>query len=1747
MASDKSPPRQQLPAAAASSDSTLSSAGETSDKPSSASNGSSKGGSADVPATRDAATANGLQSQPMTTTTSTSSDHAVAEPASSSNTPAPYGTRSRNRNGAPRPNYAEDGDGDMEFEATPSAPRGTRKVAGASVQNSSNASPATEGDRTSGVSTRRAHATANGNNTKDAIPGTSSFFAGPNATNGSSASKKRKQPGSSNAQSSPAPAPPSTLSKKTGTPTIQYSNPQTQTDTSMLTFDNCGGYMKNDKLVADDGTSFEVNDHAYMICEPPGEPYYLCRLMEFLPGKDDPNGPIEMVRVNWYYRPRDIHRNLTDSRLLFASMHSDVCPLTSLRGKCQVLHISEIKDLEEYRRTRDCFWYEKMFDRYIHRYYDVIATSTVINVPEEVKKVLDERWRFVTVETGHPRRKELTSAVKTCKKCRLYAANNNSVDCAVCDSTFHMACVRPVLEKKPARGFAWACAFCSSERDRKLEARSTPIPGESRSDVREDVEHPEDEEDDKEHPAEKTEESPAAEDENKFRAKPATPEQIALSKIWPYRYLGAHMPVEDVLDDNDRIYPRAGSRLGNKYQFNVIPWPGRPVEYVKAPEIKKKYMRGSGHRKDGKLSKETIAAIEADKAERAKRPKWVLDEPAGYLPRGGDEPIPVGNKEVHTSELRFKMPDASQLPSRGEDDDPGASMSVEEREKFIDDYMERAKAIAPSKDVEKYSTNFLDKAISLLYEENFKTERALARLKQVNKYTDLKEPRLRPEEVKSFENGVAKYGSELRNVSRHVGTVPHRHIVRFYYMWKKTDKGRQIWGNFHGRRRKKEQKRMEKMKLVDDIADDNDDSAFDSAKAAAKKRGFSCLFCSSKSSRRWRRAPTTLPGGGVVSESGIKREKGQSLTVALCQRCAVLWRKYGIRWENLDEVAKKITQGGNKSWRRRADEELLTQLIISAEGSVSMSSSTAAMATSMGVPVPASMTSQQQPTPQQQEPPKKKAKTSEKDRTSSPAVANPPAPEPVVKKKPVVEKPPEPPALVPEPPRAKMLPCAICDKMEPMGDQYFSCRDCRLTVHRSCYGISPERSTTKWFCDMCSNDRNPTRSTSYECIMCPVNWTEHELMEPPKISHKRKTDREREKERVEKEMLTEAVKLYRQRQEAAGKPVGPREPLKPTAGNNWVHVTCAVWTPEIKFGDAKRLEPVEGLGLIPTDRFQATCKVCKGNSGACVQCHNSSCNAQFHVGCAYQAGYIFGFDVNPVKSSRRDSVNMIKLGEETGAATAAIWCPHHTISTIIHKMGDPSEKEGLNALQLYAQTFKQADLTLTGTVRKAAHIQQSVGASTLQSALSSNRRVSTTNGTGSNHYRDSSHSFKARKMSPTDSPSRMDGADSIMTDASDSISLPKKCSRCQTTCSPKWWPITSSRRHKVNGPSQLANGTGHGEHPEAGPGQDSGPRINGDSRDDDRHATGYNGESSRLTSRRTGFECHKCHLKKRSPSPSSSPEPRVSPYAAPPGPAQPIRPPGDYPPNAYGAPPAGQPPGIPRAQMVPVHGPEYEQRHGNPNLRNGVPPGAPQANGIPPSGPHSGYPGGPPGPQPHVNGYAPPPPPHHPSQAPPPQPHYANGVPPPPHGPHIHSYQAHQSPYPPVAPAPPGSHQPPMLAPAGHPYGPAASPPEVHSNLVQRSPSRSLGGPSPPRPLPPRMYSVERVMHGGPPQQPTSGPRPSMDSNRPSTPGMGMNADDASNAGPAPRPTSSSRNANTSNAPPGSGASASPSLKNLLS
>lgn len=1610
--------------------------------------------------------------------TTPNSPEAVADSANGSATA--YGTRSRGRN-APRPNYAEDRDLDADIDLSAPNSKSAKRNSGAP----NNANGANLDEKTSSAPRKSLSNGQNANGAKDAIPGTSSFSARPDDVNGSNL-RKRKQPAST----------PSSTPNSGGAVKKIFTSPPGDSEggyfTNMVSFENSGPYLQDGKLIADDGTTFALNDHVYLICEPPGEPYYLARIMEFLPSKTKPGGFIEAMRVNWYYRPRDIQRHSPDTRFLFASMHSDTCPLSSLRGKCDIRHVSEIEDLGAYKKTRNCFWYDKMFDRYIQRLYDVIPTKDIINVPGNVKKVLDERWRFILVEIG--KGKELTGAVKTCKRCCLYAAHTESVDCAVCNSTYHMHCVRPALTKKPARGFAWACAACSRAQERKLEARNTPLNGSIRTDG-EDVIMEEEEEEDPNHAngtANGTSVSTPGAEEHSM-PQPATAEQIAHAKMWPYRYLGIHCRVEDALDYDDRIYPRASSRLGTRHQAMVPPWPGRAVEYVKPLDAKKK------SKKDGKLSKDAQAAMEAAKHERANRPKWVQDEPTGYVHRGLDEPVAINGKQARTAELQFKMPTADQIPARGEDDAPGSDLSEADREKFIDDYMRQAKELAPGIGVEKYSTNFLDRALALLYSENFDVQAALAKLKKTNKYKDLKEPHIRPEELKLFEQGVAKYGSEWRNIMKHVKTVPIYQIVRFYYMWKKTPSGRKIWGSYEGRRGKKEVRRhsVVSSKLLDDVADDHDDSAFDSEKAVVQKRGFHCKFCSTRHSRQWRRAPLVPPGTVIPSEPSNRKDKGPMLTVALCLRCALLWRKYGIQYEDVDELAKRLASSGNKSWRRRIDEEMLAQLIVATETPFVITPATATTATAMGIPLDTNprllMEGKAEPKVEGKvDPTKKKAKE-----TPAPSTAT--SVEPMPKKKTVPEKVVEALPIVPDPPKAKTLPCSICNQVEPSGEEHLSCRDCRLTVHRNCYGVRDSRPGNKWLCDMCSNDRTPSISTNYTCVLCPVSWTEHELMETPKNNSRKKTERDKEKERMEKEMVAEAIKLYRQRQEAVGKPVGPREPLKRTAGNNWAHVLCTLWTPELKYGDAEELEPAEGFASIPKERWRETCKVCKSSKGACVPCSFAGCNAHFHVGCAFQAHYRFGFDITPVKSSRRDSMRAIRLGEDVGAATPAVYCPNHNVQTALHAIGEQTNQDHLNALQLFAQTYKQADLTLTGTVRKAAYMHQSVGAPPHPST-NVNRRASTTTTTASKDI----HKVQPVLEEVAEDPMDIDTDNHVAPrPAAPGVETNRKCVRCATGFSPRWWAI--GRR------PPMVNGSGLPHHPPQG----AFPQHNGDPCE-------------------LAYECHKCHLKNPAPPPpppvpEPTPDQRPSPYSA----QRPMIPTSRMPghaghaghaflPHPHPHPHPHPPPsGVLGRPMPPAHPPSglpgpgytgpYEQRHtADIGLRNGMSP-SPYPPTQPP--PH------------HMNNYPPP----HPA-GPPPQ-HYTSagpsGPPPP--------YSTHQSPYGPVTVRSPHLSQPPPRS-----YAASASPPIVQATTVNRSPQTSLsalnGGP------PPRMYSVERVVTA--PSHSPPVPQARMDPRAPTaTPPTRPEDTPPSLMGGPP----GSRNPGVNGTAAGTGASASPSLKNLLS
>ena len=1100
-----------------------------------------------------------------------------------------------------------------------------------------------------------------------------------------------------------------------------------------------------------------TSDHVYLVCEPPGDPYYLCRIMEFLHVDSEiPTSPIDAIRVNWYYRPRDVQRFSTDTRLVYGTMHSDICPITSLRGKCGIKHRSEIDDLEAYKKERDAFYFMQVFDRFIRRWYECIPVSQVINVPDNVKKALDERWKFVVVEVG--RVKELTSAVKTCKRCVKYCASSDSVDCAICKNSYHMNCVQPPLPKKPSRGFAWACGPCSRASERYVEAKNTPTVSGDVTDAEEDAAE---------------EEEPLGTSNDITRAPsrdgsemaidehPATQAEIALAKMWPMRYLGIHCRVEDALQYDDRaIYPRASSRLGPRHQANTNVWHGRPVELVKTAEIKRRYNKAGTAKNAPKMTKEQLVALEEEKA---KRPKWVQDEPQGYVARGEDyEP----NDPKCTAKPMFIMPTDEVFRERAKIEGKTIPPGDDEQAKaaFIDEYIKKAKVHSRSIGVPPFGVNFIDKALELLAANNYDQEAALKKLVKIDRVKDLHEPVLSKVDLGKFEEGVAKYGSEHRLVRLHMkSTLPNSDIVRFYYLWKKTPKGREIWGNYGGRKGSKRKVENDAgARLQAEVAHDGDDSAFDKEKAIKRNRGFQCKFCSTTHARQWRKAPGVSAGQTITvvieAKNGNKEKKDKRL-LALCLRCAGLWRRYAIQWEEMDEVAKKIAQGGGKAWKKKIDEELLREMLAAGDpANAPPDESGAVQSIEPG------------------EPPKKKSKTE--------AVA--------AKKEKPLPPPKEPtPPIVPIEPQWRALPCAVC---RAIGDTV-SCAHCKLTVHPRCFGLGDSHEADgelKWICDQCQNDRNPTVSTEYACCLCLTEVTHTELIETPRSTHKKKTERDREKERLEKELADAKREEYRLKQQTRNRPVLPREPLKRTTGNNWVHVYCATWTPEIRFSNSKLLEVAEGFQNILPARYEAVCKLCKNkdhgnrvreNAGACVSCFQ--CQANFHASCAFEAGYQFGFDITPVKGSRKDQITTAKLGEESGALTAAIWCKEHVVKTIVHPMNEIADESGRTALQVYVESYKQADLTLTGTVRKANLAQQTKEkgqqpATTVPAgtSASASRRESAANSIAAAVRRG------GRTSSAADIRMEIDGAD-----VSDAELPDRRCIKCKIDVTPRWHAV----------------------------------------------------------------------------------------------------------------------------------------------------------------------------------------------------------------------------------------------------------------------------------------------------------------------------------------------------------------------
>ncbi|KAI3809635.1 hypothetical protein L1987_19231 [Smallanthus sonchifolius] len=140
--------------------------------------------------------------------------------------------------------------------------------------------------------------------------------------------------------------------------------------------------------------------------------------------------------------------------------------------------------------------------------------------------------------------------------------------------------------------------------------------------------------------------------------------------------------------------------------------------------------------------------------------------------------------------------------------------------------------------------------------------------------------------------------------------------------------------------------------------------------------------------------------------------------------------------------------------------------------------------------------------------------------------------------------------------------CAVCQSTDgdPL-DPIVFCDGCDLTVHTTCYGNPLTKGVPEgdWFCSQCEFD---DKKKSLTCCLCGINGG--------------------------------AVKL--------------------TNDGRWTHIVCALFIPEVFFGDPVGREGIDCSKVVGR-RWGGRCYVCKGSKGCVLDCSEEKCGLRFHVTC----------------------------------------------------------------------------------------------------------------------------------------------------------------------------------------------------------------------------------------------------------------------------------------------------------------------------------------------------------------------------------------------------------------------------------------------------------------------------------------------------------------------------------------------------
>ncbi|SCU93410.1 LANO_0E03796g1_1 [Lachancea nothofagi CBS 11611] len=660
---------------------------------------------------------------------------------------------------------------------------------------------------------------------------------------------------------------------------------------NILDLENANVDVKTDVLSQGNSILLKKDDHIYMVSEPPGEPYYIGRIVQFV-SKPEFRQLIDegrkyvssfpakyfQVKMNWYYRPRDVQEKSQNvsSRLVYASLHMDMCPIYSFRGKCTVVHRSTLDIPEDSRydllTKPNTFYFDQLFDRYTLQYYDIWSTRKQLLqlAPSSVYlSTVAKLYPFVFVEEQYPLKQVIEKYVLgaklpkeqdwdlKCAECGSWCEKNICVKCDECHIPVHLYCLDPPLERRPVKGVIWVCSKCINNNDASSNDDYNAHSLESK--LKKSIQH--------------NDRSPKCSE-----------------NLW-FHYLGSKVVdhLQDILTPELMLpYPIKTLRTGSKYQWDGCEndsWRAKPYE----------------------------------------------DDLSS---RGADKNMDILWKTDYSK------------------------ISAKELDNYVRKCQER---FPPELDILPQTCNFWDMILKILVSNDYNSELAMKVCAKSLSRETLREPSFSEKEIKKFEEGVAKHGSELHPVCKHVKTQPMAMIVRFYYHWKKTANGRQIWGNFEGRKKNKNKGLMGSKKKTEDVNKQSrvrkpskifreseannskewkhiDDSSFDSEKISTLKTFFKCMFCDVDYSPLWYRVTGGCDDDHIktrmitgVNEKTSTSDKlprqsrkvgdsdsGPSLE-ALCIRCARLWRRYAVRWDSPMDVVKRINGKYSSSVRTALD------------------------------------------------------------------------------------------------------------------------------------------------------------------------------------------------------------------------------------------------------------------------------------------------------------------------------------------------------------------------------------------------------------------------------------------------------------------------------------------------------------------------------------------------------------------------------------------------------------------------------------------------------------------------------------------------------------------------------------------------------------------------------------------------------------------------------------------------------------